>query len=436
MVGSDLDALVVYRYAAAFSALLSPGPVLLARDSRPHGQELLTVAAQALQQASHPVVLADLVPTPTAQFIVPRKHLAGAIVVTASHNPIEYNGLKFIGRDGCFLGAEEINELFARADQIEPPEKIPPQRVRGQGLIDAVGLHILDTLNLSCIDPEALLRRRFKVVVDTVNGAACFALPTLLEALSCEVIRLHTTPDGTFPRGTEPLPENLADLCQAVIDNGADLGMAVDPDADRLALVDETGTPPGEELTQVLAADGFLRRSGSRKPVTTNISSSMLLDYVTGKYGVEVLRTAVGEINVVNMMQSVDGEIGGEGNGGVILTESHLGRDSLVAAALVLDRLTQENLPLSAILGQYPQSHMVKTKVDVKDSDPDEISRRIAERHPEAEHITIDGLKIQWPDRWLLVRKSNTEPIIRIHAEAPTADEAQALITDAQKAAG
>ena len=209
--------------------------------------------------------------------------------------------------------------------------------------------------------------------------------------------------------------------------------MATDPDADRLALVDETGTPPGEELTQVLAVDGFLRRTGGRKPVTTNLSSSMLLDHVARRYGVEVLRSAVGEINVVNMMRSVGGEIGGEGNGGVILAESHLGRDSLVGAALVLDRLAQEELTLSAILAQFPRFHLVKEKIDIDGRDPDEVSRRIADRYPDAEPITIDGLKLQWADRWIHVRKSNTEPIIRIHAEAPTAEEARALVEEARQ---
>ncbi len=433
IVGQDLDAGVVYRYAGAFAALQPPGPVLLARDSRPHGRELMAAAARAIQQARRPVIFADLVPTPTAQFIVPRKHLAGAIVLTASHNPVEYNGLKFIGGDGCFLGAEQTDVLFARADQTEAPERITAQRNRSQVLLDAAGLHILDTLHLGCIDTEAILRRRFKVVVDTVNGAASFALPILLEALGCEVIRLHTTPDGTFPRGTEPLPENLTDLCRAVSKHGADLGMATDPDADRLALVDETGTPPGEELTQVLAVDGFLRRTGGRKPVTTNLSSSMLLDHVARRYGVEVLRSAVGEVNVVNMMRSVGGEIGGEGNGGVILAESHLGRDSLVGAALVLDRLAQEKLTLSAVLDQLPRLHLVKDKIGIDDRDPEEISLRIAEHYPEAEQITIDGLKLQWPDRWIHVRKSNTEPIIRIHAEAPAAEEARALVEEIRK---
>ena len=435
-VGLDLDHQVVYAHARAFAALQPPGTILLARDSRPHGVELISVAAQALRSVRRQLMFADLVPTPTAQFLVPRKRLAGAIVLTASHNPVEYNGLKFIGSDGCFLGSEQTAILFARADKVEVPEEIPVGRITGRDLPDAAGLHIIDILDLSCIDVEAILRRRFRVVVDTVNGAAFFALPAVLEALGCKVFRIHTTPDGTFPRGAEPLPENLSDLCGAVIRHGADLGMATDPDGDRLALVDEDGNPLGEEFTLALAVDGFLRRTGSRKPVTTNLSSSMLLDHVARRYGIEVQRSAVGEVNVVNMMRSAGGEIGGEGNGGVILAESHLGRDSLVGAALVLERLAQEARSLSAVKAQMPSFHIVKDKISVEGYDPQEMIEGLRQRYPDAEVNTVDGLKIQWEDRWVHVRLSNTEPIIRIIAEGPTADIARELVAGVRSTMG
>lgn len=436
VVGEDLDRQQVYRHVLAFAALQPPGPILLARDSRPHGRELLSVAAQALRKARRQVMVAGLVPTPTAQFLVPRKRLAGAIVLTASHNPIEYNGLKFIGSDGCFLGSDQIAILFARADQSDAPSEIAVKAIKGRDLTDAAGRHILDVLDLGCIETEAILRHRFKVAVDTVNGAGYFALPALLEALGCEVVRLFTTPDGTFPRGPEPLPENLAKLSETVVRTGAQLGMATDPDADRLALVDEQGQPIGEELTQVLAVDGYLRRTGSKKPVTTNLSSSMALDHVADGYGVEVLRSAVGEINVVNLMRSVGGEIGGEGNGGVILAECHLGRDSLVGAALVLDRLAQGKPTLSSLKAALPPLFMVKDKVSIAGLDPDDITTRIAQRYTDAEHITTDGLKLLWPDRWVHVRKSNTEPIIRIIAEAPDERIARELIAGVRSVIG
>ncbi len=434
VVGQELDAATVYRHVRAFALLQPPGPILVARDSRPQGLELQTVACQALKDARRQVQVAGLVPTPTAQFLVPHKSLAGGIVLTASHNPIEYNGLKFFGSDGCFLDQGRVEILFTRADQTEVPEKLTSRPGRGWDLIDAAGLHILDVLDLSCIDTEAIIRRKFRVVVDAVNGAAYFALPALLEALGCQVVRLNCTPDGTFPRGAEPLAENLVGLCTVVREQGAHIGLATDPDADRLALVDEKGVPLGEELTQVLAVDGYLRRTGGRKPVTTNLSSSMLVDHVARKYGLEVQRSAVGEINVVNMMRAVGGEIGGEGNGGVILAESHLGRDSLVGAALVLDRLAQQTLPLSAIKAGWPNMEMVKQKIPLGDEDSEAILTQLATGFTEAEHNTVDGLRLGWADRWIHVRRSNTEPVIRIIAEGPTADDARALVEQVRQA--
>ena len=230
------------------------------------------------------------------------------------------------------------------------------------------------------------------------------------------------------------MAENLADLCSAVKEEGAHIGLATDPDADRLALVDEQGTPLGEELTQVLAVDGYLRRTGGSKPVTTNLSSSMLLDHVAHKYGLEVQRSAVGEINVVNMMRAIGGQIGGEGNGGVILAESHLGRDSLVGAALVLDRLAQQTLPISAIKAGWPSMEMVKQKIPLGDEDLEATLTQLAAGFPDAEQNTVDGLRLQWADRWVHVRRSNTEPVIRIIAEGPTVDDARGLVEQVRQA--
>ena len=420
IVDQDLNEGEVCRYTRAFAEQLDPGTVLLAFDGRPHGERLMLAASRTLSEAGHQIAWADLATTPTVQYVVQQKNLAGGLIMTASHNPIEYNGLKFIGPDGCFLDHASMDRLFNRVDQLPVPAEVPPRKVKSRLLLDAPGLHILGVLDLSCLEVAPILRKQFKVVVDTVNASASFALPALLEALGCRVIRLHTTPDGTFPRNAEPLPGNLSALGAAVREHHACLGMATDPDGDRLALVDETGTPIGEEYTQVLAMDGFLRRTASRKPVTTNLSSSMLVDHIAGQYGIEVQRTAVGEVNVVQGMRAVDGDIGGEGNGGVILTEAHLGRDSLVGAALVLDRLTQSNEFLSEIVGRMPRFHIVKDRITVDNRDPDELARRIAGNFPDAEHITLDGLKLRWDDRWIHVRQSGTEPIIRLFAEAAT----------------
>jgi phosphomannomutase len=389
---------------------------------------LMAAASAALKAVHRRIIIADIVPTPTAQYLVPARGLAGAIVLTASHNPVEYNGLKFIDADGLFLGGTRTEILYARADQEGVPENIDTKRVHGSDLPDAAGYHIRDVMDLSCIDTEAILRSRLKVVVDAVNGAAHFALPTLLEALGCDVVRLNCEASGIFTRGAEPIPEHLTDLAGAVVEHGAQLGMATDPDADRLALVDELGQPLGEEYTLVLAVDAFLRRTGSRKPVTTNLSSSMLLDIVARRYGLDVERSAVGEINVVNLMRANGGAIGGEGNGGVILAESHLGRDSLVGAALILDRLVQEEGTISQLKKDLPEYHIIKSKVSSDNLDPDEALKQIAAEYQAVEQNTVDGLKLIWEDRWVHIRKSNTEPIIRIIAEAPTLDQSQKLI--------
>lgn len=435
VVDTDLTEEVVYRHALAFAELLPPGTILLARDSRSHGLRFMAVAAQAMRASRRQVLVADLVPTPTAQFLVTHHRLAGALVITASHNPTEYNGLKFMGSDGVFLGSEHCDVLFGRADQAEAPAAFKTGKVLGHGLPDAAGPHILNVLDLSCIDVEAILRHHCRVVVDTVNGAASFALPALLESLGCEVVRIHTTPDGTFPRGSEPVPANLADLGNAVRDHGADLGLATDPDADRLALVDETGTPIGEEYTQVIAMDGYFRRTGSGKPVVTNLSSSRLVDIMAESHGAEVLRAAVGEVNVVNKMRSVGAEIGGEGNGGVILAECHLGRDSLVGSALVLDRLAQEREPLSAVVAQWPRLTMIKEKVSIKGSRTTDMVAQLTATFKGADRVdTTDGIKINQGAGWVHVRQSNTEPVVRIIAEAPTEAEVRKLIDSARTA--
>ena len=432
IVDDDLTDGALYRHVSALAELLPPGAVLLARDSRPHGRRFMAVAAQALTDGNRQICLAGMVPTPTAQFLVTHLRLAGAVVITASHNPVEYNGMKFMGSDGVYLGADQCDILYGRADRIEPPAQIETQKMRGQDFPDGAGEHILNILDLGCIDVEAILRMRCVVVVDAVNGAASVALPTLLEALGCEVVRLNTTPDGTFPRGAEPVAEHLSGLSEAVIASGADLGLATDPDADRLALVDENGAPLGEEYTQAIAVEGFLRRTASKNPVVTNLSSSLLIDKIVQPFGVEVHRSAVGEINVVNLMRSLGADIGGEGNGGVILGESHLGRDALVAAALVLDRLAQDRNPLSALVSSWPKFVMIKEKLAIDAGETEAVLDRLKHKFADVEPDVTDGLKWTWDDRWLHVRRSNTEPVMRLIAEGPDERATRQLIDSAR----
>jgi len=280
------------------------------------------------------------------------------------------------------------------------------------------------------IDVETIRKRRFSVAVDAVNGAASEAMPYLLERLNCEVVKINCDFSGRFARGTEPLPHHLTMLTATVKEHHCDLGFATDPDGDRLAIIDEHGQPLGEEYTLVLAIDDFLRFSNTPQTIVTNLSTTLAVDRVAERYGAKVERSAVGEIHVVELMKTLNSPMGGEGNGGVILTDVHLGRDSLVGAALVLNRMADSRQPLSAVVKELPQYSMVKDKVPVDGFDPDEIVGNIAKVYPEAEQNSLDGLKLLWPDRWIHIRRSNTEPIIRIYAEARTENDAQKLVDE------
>ena len=271
--------------------------------------------------------------------------------------------------------------------------------------------------------------KKFKVVIDAVNGAGANALPEMLDLLGCNVVKLDCEPSGIFKRGTEPLPDNLSELSKQVLENNADIGFAVDPDADRLAVVDEKGRPLGEEYTLVLSADGYINTLGVEGEVfVSNLSTSLALDKLALTKNCKVKRSAVGEINVVNKMNEVGSNLGGEGNGGVILRECHLGRDSLVAITMVLNRMTQSSYPISEIYDSLPQFEIVKDKISVDGIKSDDFLSRVNEYYKDGEKNTIDGLKITWDEKWVHLRSSNTEPIIRIYAEAPLKKEAEDLV--------
>ncbi len=426
IVGDTLTSNVVGVHSKAFSQIQQDGKILLARDSRSHGEEMLQSATKSLFEAGRTVLNCGIIPTPTAQFLTEKHHLAGGIVITASHNPREWNGLKFIDSDGCFLDAEKNNQLFQIADR----DSFKNASTLGK-IIDftnEVYEHIKHTKELRAINLREICERKFRVVVDSVNGAASEVLPKLLSELNCEVIPIHCTPDGEFPRGAEPLPENLADLSVAVIKNKADVGFATDPDGDRLAVVDENGNPLGEEYTLTICADGFLAQNLIKQPLVTNLSTTMALDKIAEKYNSKVVRSAVGEINVVNLMKEKKSPLGGEGNGGVILPESHYGRDSLIGCAMFLNRMAQTNDKVSQIFHSMPQFTMVKSKIQMNELNPEIAIQRISNTFADCDQNTIDGLKLTWSDRWVHIRKSNTEPIIRIYAEAPTDELANELI--------
>tara|TARA_S200000501_G_C20807754_1_gene736983 strand:+ start:33 stop:1361 length:1329 start_codon:yes stop_codon:yes gene_type:complete len=422
IVNQTLNKTTVNTYSNIFTSLQPDGDILLARDSRPHGKELYNSIADTLTLMGRNVIDCGIIPTPTAQFIIKEKKLSGGIVVTASHNPIEWNGLKFLDSDGCFLNADKMKELLYGT-----PKENTLNKAKVIESKNSYKDHIDNVLNLNCIDIKRIKSKKFKVVVDTVNGAAYKALPEILEKLNCNVIKIYCNNDGTFPRGTEPIPSNLNDLSNAVIKNNADIGFATDPDADRLAIVDNHGNAIGEESTLVLALEAYLKYYNDSQKIVTNLSSSMAVDVIAHRYNSTVERSSVGEINVVEKMKELSSSIGGEGNGGVILKESHLGRDSLVASILILNHLAQSNLSIDKIVGNIPVYEMIKDKIALKNDIDFEYVKRIF-KNEKVTFIEFDGLKIIWESKWIHIRKSNTEPIIRIISEAKDYDEAKALI--------
>lgn len=434
IVGTDLTPAIVERYALAFGRLLDARgrPVVLARDSRASGPELAAAALKGLQAAGVGVIDCGLVPTPTAQLAVEHHRAAGGIIVTASHNPIEWNALKFVGPDGLFLPAEHVQRLFAAVDGgVSTPEgnrrEAPAVELDG----GAVARHIAAVLALDVVDVEAVRRRGFTVALDCVRGAGGPIMTALLERLGARVVGMDLEPDGRFPRAPEPVPANLIGLSALVRAAQADVGFAVDPDADRLAIVDETGAPIGEDYTLAFAVRTVLQRSVG--PVVVNLSTSLVVDDAARPFGARVVRAPVGEANVGQVMRRVGARIGGEGNGGVMLPALHVGRDAPLACALVLDLVARSGRTVRQLVEQRPRYTIVKATAP-RGADLDAAYRRLADRFPDAERDRQDGLRLGWADRWLHVRPSGTEPIVRLIAEAPTGPEAGALIVAARAA--
>ena len=415
-------------YSQALNEFLPDGVIITGRDSRASGDLILSSMINELVRLGRSIVQCDIVPTPTVQFMVHNTEAVGGLVVTASHNPSEWNGFKFIREDSTFFHPDECENLFQIADKIVAPSFDGPPGVAWKEQ-NAIQKHIISCASLKCISLNDIRKKKFKIVIDAVNGAGSDALPALLESLGCEVVELNCQPSGIFNRGTEPLPENLTDLSNTVIRHNADAGFAVDPDADRLAVVDENGKPLGEEYTLVLAADGYMKNvKKENETFVVNLSTSMALEKLSIKNNVKVERSAVGEINVVKKMNELSSNFGGEGNGGVILRESHLGRDSLVAATMVLNRMSQSDVSLSKIHASLPQFDIIKDKVSLEGVDPEVLIHKVESLFKEASKSTIDGIKFTWEDKWVHLRKSNTEPIMRIYAEASNQKSALNLI--------
>ena len=427
--GAGLDALVLVRYSLAFGTFCLNQPnhlprrIVVGRDARISGEVCSQIVVATLRSLGIEVVDIGLAPTPTVAMAVLFEEARGGIILSASHNPEDWNALKLLNEKSEFLSPEEGRIVMDMTQQPEVPihQQVQPGEIRAA---EYISRHIDAILELPYCQPDAIETMGYTVVVDGINSVGALALPPLLKRLGVKEVRLiNGEVTGRFAHPAEPLPEHLQKTMEYVQEMDADLGLVVDPDADRLALIDNQGNYVSEELTQVIAAD-FLwqRRSG---PYATNLSSSRAIDDVAARYGMPVHRSAVGEIHVVKTMQQYGAILGGEGNGGVILPDLHYGRDALAGAAIILQHLAEQKVTLSEYRRSLPQYVISKNKITV--TDPDEVLQRFASRHAHEDISTVDGVKINLPNGWVHVRKSNTEPIVRIYAEGPSEREASEL---------
>jgi phosphomannomutase len=428
-VGESLNPEIVASYAAAFGAWAiargGSSAVVVGRDSRVSGPLFHRIVLSALESVGADVIDIGLTTTPTCQLAVEHHHAAGGLMISASHNPIEWNALKFIGPTGLFLEASEGAEMRALVESIPWAtwDRLGTTR-QDDGAIDR---HLAQVLALPFIDVEGIRARRFKVALDACNGAGGAIIPKLLESLGCEVSAINLETDGRFPRSPEPIAENLGELERLVRESGAEIGLAVDPDVDRLALVSEKGKAIGEDYTLAFAVRAVLaHRKG---PVVTNLSTSRLVEDAAIMGGSSVIRTPVGEVNVAVGMRDSGSPIGGEGNGGVILPELHLGRDAPVGVALMLQLMLTEGRSVSQLAGDLPRYVIVKDKLDRPSAPLDAVYGAMREAFADADADTQDGLRLSWSDRWVHVRPSGTEPIVRVIAEAPSEEEARELVS-------
>ncbi len=409
---------LIDKYILAFITTQNIKSCVIGRDGRRSGKQIAQWVIDSLHKKGINVDNCGLATTPTMQIMTENENYDGGIVITASHNPSEYNGLKFLQTDGTFLSPDQCEELFKAFDQnvsINPPDSL--------GVVSDYSTaneeHIEKVLAAKCIDADNIRKKKFKVVIDAVNGAGSFILPMLCEQLGCEVLTMNCNGDGNFTRVAEPLAKNLNELEQKVLSDGADIGFATDPDGDRLSIVSNKGKAIGEEYTLVLAVKNFINSQESM--VVTNLSTSMMLDNIAGK----TIRTKIGEAHVVKKMNELNVSIGGEGNGGVILKEVHLGRDSLVAISMILNLLSLSGKSISDEITNIPKYLMIKDKIHIDSKIDFDSLETIFDCN---EINKLDGIKFSWPNKWIHIRQSNTEPIIRIFAEASTQDEVDELI--------
>ncbi len=435
IVGETVTPDLITGVASAFAKYCGFGTVVIGRDSRPTGAAIEKGLESALMLSGCNVVNIGIVPTPTVQVMVEHLHAAGGIVISASHNPIEWNAFKLVGKSGTFLTASEIDEFFKLMES-------PFAYKRWDGVGTVTGETGADDIHigkvLSVVDSDRIGKKKFRVVLDSVNGAGSRITINLLKRLGCDVVPIHCEMNGLFPRGAEPVPENLAILSKKVVEEKADIGFAQDPDAERLAIVDDRGKPIGEESTIALVVEHLLAKKPGR--VVINLSTTKTVDDIAASHGSPVARARVGEINVVEEMMRNGARIGGEGNGGVISPEVHLGRDSLVGISYVLEMMAERSMSISELVAKLPRYTMKKGSIKLagKGVDPS-ILKRLEQEYSQQTISSIDGLRIEFTTShefaggWVHLRPSNTEPIFRIISEGKDAAQAEAIYRHFEK---
>lgn len=429
--GDNLTPLDTVKFASAYGRMLIESgrtkKVVVGRDARLSGEMISNIVVATLSGMGIDVIDLGLSTTPTVEVAVPMEEAGGGIILTASHNPAQWNALKLLNEKGEFISGEEGKKLLEIAEN----EDFEYTDVHSLGTITSddtyIEKHIQKVLEIPYVDVEAIKKANIKVAIDCVNSTGGIALPPLLEALGVKSVRkLYCIPNGHFPHNPEPLPEHLTELSAAVEDGGYDLGITVDPDVDRLAFVCEDGSMFGEEYTLVAVADYLLKQFAT--PTVSNLSSTRALKDVTEAAGQSYYASAVGEVNVVTKMKEVGAKIGGEGNGGIIYPELHYGRDALVGIALFLSHFAKEGKTMSQLKATYPNYHISKNKIELTpEIDVDQVLVEMEKKYSNEEVNTIDGVKIEFEKEWVHLRKSNTEPIIRIYSESSTEAKANAL---------
>jgi len=427
IIGDSFTPDVIVGYLNAYVKVIGKGTIYVGRDPRPHGEMVEHIVCGTLLSLGCKVVRLGIVPTPTVEIMTANNNAAGGIIITASHNPPQWNALKFINGKGMFLEKDVVNQVIKRfSDGWKEPLAQWDEVALPQSDATAAVLHLKKIFAMPFLDKAAIRDKKFKVVVDCNHGVGGVMARTLLEELGCLVSALGETPDGRFEHPCEPIPAHLGSLCEAVKRESADVGFAIDPDGDRVAIVSEQGIAIGEEYTLAIGTKCVLSRK--KGPVTLNLSTSRMAEDIAKENGCACFRAPVGEINVASAMLQNGSVVGGEGNGGVMIPEVHTCRDAFGGMALCLQFLVDQNAPISQAVAKLPSYCMRKETAQLGSLDADALLKQVEQRFGDADADWRDGLYLSWPDKWLHVRKSNTERILRIIAEAKTAEETQRLI--------